>query len=106
MTPHEQLECLLVWIREGPHFYGQTAGELDVLLHYLHVVWAKFADREADLQAAQERTREAERGARGLLEDEERSASVLEQGPAVGRVLEYWQQVDRRLAVVARADRW
>ncbi len=106
MAPHEQLECLLVWIREGPHFYCKTVGELDVLLHYLHLVWAKIADREADLRAAQESQRGTERGARGLLEDEERSASVLEQGPAVGRVLEYWQQVDRRLAMAARADRW
>jgi len=106
MTPHEQVECLLVWIGERPEFYCQTAGELDTLLHMLHTLWGKQADRELKLQAARELERDEERGARGLLDDGERSAPVIERGPEVRRVLEYWRRVDHRLGIVARADHW
>ena len=106
MKPHEQLECLLVWIGERPQAYCVTAGELDVLLHMLHVLWAKMADRALSLQEARELEDAPGRGARGLLDDQERSVPVCERGPGVRRVLEYWQRVDKRLGIVARADHW
>ena len=84
-------EALLGWIRQRPHMYALHAGELNGVLHYLHVAWAKVKNREADLDVA---LREAEVTAAGLLPASERVHAVQLGTPATDRVLEFWARVD------------
>jgi hypothetical protein len=42
----EFVEGLLGWIHERPEMYCTLAGELDSVLHFQHIAWAKVQDRD------------------------------------------------------------
>ena len=99
----DSLESLITWMRERPHMYCQLAGELDSVLSYLHMVWAKLADREDDYRVALE---QAGQKPRGLLDDRQRKHIVRDKAPATNRVLRFWGKVDDFLDIKERTDRW
>ena len=103
----DSVESLLVWIRERPHMYCQLAGELDSVLHFLHMVWAKLADREHEFLVA---TEEAGSTPKGLLSDPQRKHRVKHKirgiSPAAKRVLRFWSKVDRQLEIEVRTESW
>jgi hypothetical protein len=92
----EFVEGLLGWIHERPEMYCRLAGELDAVMHFLHLAWAEVKDRTADLHAAL-----AEAGVTpcGLLSDEERTRPVQRDDEVTRRVLAFWARVDEILGV-------
>ena len=86
--------------------YCITAGELDVLLHFLHLVWSKGSQSERPYQAAVDAVRESMTisGSSGLLDDDQRLEFLDEDGPAKLKVLAYWNDVDARLKIRAPLD--
>ncbi|MFO0916501.1 MAG: hypothetical protein U0795_26325 [Pirellulales bacterium] len=105
MPAIDSLESLMVWIRERPQNYCQTVGELDCVLWYLHMVWAKFRDREHELVSVRSQML-GDRAGTGLLEDEDRMEGVDQEGQVLGFVTRFWEQVDERLQIAVRTERW
>ncbi|MEQ8787675.1 MAG: hypothetical protein RIC55_15335 [Pirellulaceae bacterium] len=93
----------MLWMHERPQMYCPFAGELDSVLWYLHMAWAKTADREKDYAAALEI---AGLTARGILEDDERSIRVDLNDMVTKRVLSFWSKVDRMLGLQVRVQSW
>ena len=92
----DRVEGLLGWIHERPDMYCCLAGELDSVLHFLHLAWAVVKDREDDLFAARITI---DSSAAGLLSDAERVRPVRRGDEATDRVLDYWARVDSSLGV-------
>lgn len=101
--PHEYLESLLLWIRARPEMYCPLVGELDSVLWYLHMVWAKVADREREYRSALE---SAGLKPHGIVKDEERHMRVNSDDEATRTVLEFWSRVDQALQLQVRVDGW
>lgn len=108
MTPLNSLESLLVWIREKPSSYCRTLGELDAVLYYLHMIWARFTNRDHELRAALTLLREEMEvlAADSLLPAETHSMAVDIDGPELRRLVYFWQEVDHRMGCHVRTDRW
>ncbi len=110
-SPAEYLESLVLWMHERPQMYCLYTGELDSVLWYLHLAWAKFAHREAEYQSALETAYQSALGTtynstRGLLTDEERLVRVDVNNEVTQRVLGFWSRVDQELALQVRVDGW
>lgn len=105
MTGLDSLESMLVWMRERPHMYCRTVGELDSVLWYLHMTWAKFVERDNELREAVAEQL-GDRGAAGLLDDCDRPILTSEGGEPLQRVIDFWSQVDARLGCRVQIDSW
>ena len=93
----------MTWMRQSPRNYCRLAGELDSVLWYLHMVWARIADRDDDYQAA---IGETGIHTRGLLSDQERKEIVEEDSSATRQVQEFWERIDERLGIQERSGDW
>jgi len=105
-SPLDCLESLLVWIRERPHMYCMLVGELDSVLHYLHMVWAKLAVREAEYLAALDAAGLNAMGAMGIISQKKCHRRVDRNHEVTKRVLEFWSHVDHILGIKVRVDAW
>jgi hypothetical protein len=103
VSSRDYLESLMIWIRERPHMYCCDVGELDSVLWFLHMVWAKDSDREAEYAAALDSSGLTPRG---NLASEERNIAVDTQDEITNRVLQFWSQVDSKLDIRVRVERW
>ena len=97
------LESMLVWIRQRPHMYAILVGELDSVLYFLHMTWAKFAARETDYRSALDA---AGQTPMGIVRPEERHICVDASNEVTDRVLVFWAHVDDVLGIQVRVDRW
>lgn len=95
-TGIEFVEELLGWMHERPQMYCRLVGELDLVLHYLHLAWAKVKDRERDLDAAMMKFCAS---ATGFLSDAERVRKVQLDDDATRRVLDFWTDIDSALGL-------
>ena len=93
----------MTWMRQSPRNYCRLAGELDSVLWYLHMVWAKMASRDADYQAA---IGETGIHPQSLLSDQQRNEIVKENSSATGQVQEFWERIDERLGIRERTGNW
>ena len=93
------LESLLLWFHERPHMYCMYVGELEAALWYLHMAWAKVADREAEYEAA---LYAANPTAVSNLSDEERRVRVALGNDTTTKVLELWSAIDQTLGLQIR----
>jgi hypothetical protein len=83
--------------------YAVLVGELDSVLYFLHMTWAKFAAREADYRSALD---ESGQTPMGIVRPEERHMDVDASNEVTRRVLEFWAYVDEVLGIQVRVDRW
>jgi hypothetical protein len=81
--------------------YCMLVGELDLSLNYLHLAWAKLADRETEYHAA---LSAAGRTARGLISNKERHRRVNSDDEVTQRVLTFWRTVDQYLGVKVKVE--
>jgi len=102
-TAVAKVQSLLVWVRERPQMYALTPGELDLVLSYLHMVWAMLTEREREYENA---LTKAGQKARGILSDEERIAPLDRRKPPTKRVLKFWSNVDQELGIVSLRETW
>src|SRR5688572_11834506 len=93
-TPADYIESLMLWMHERPQMYCMYAGELDSVLWYLHMAWAKAAGRETEYQSALET---AGLKPRGHISNSERLESVDLEGKATRKVLKFWSKVNTAL---------
>jgi len=98
-TTAEKIESLIRWIHERPQMYVTRAGELDSVLHYLHMVWADLTGRENQFVTARE-------SAKGPIDDQQRGERVQIGAPATDAVLTYWNAIDAALDIQIRCDAW
>lgn len=103
--PADYIESLVVWIREKPSSYASLSGELDSALWYLHMAWAKVADREAEydaiLRAALPRNL-----LRDIITQDDRHLPVDLDNEATQKVLKFWAQIDKKLELKPRVESW
>lgn len=102
-TTAEKLESLLRWIHERPQMYATMAGELDLILDYLHMVWADLKDREVEYDLILSQCYET---AAGLLKHQQRTEPVELGSPTTMIVLDFWNRVDTALDIHVRCDAW
>lgn len=93
----------MLWMHERPQTYCLSVGELDMVLWYLHMAWAKVADRENDYRMALE---SAGLKAQGILKVEERPNRVDPQDKTTKKVLRFWSKVDKSLGLKVRVQSW
>jgi hypothetical protein len=93
----------MLWMHERPQMYCQCVGELDLVLWYLHLAWAKVADRENDYRSALE---SAGLKPLGILKDDERQTRVDLKDKTTKRVLGFWSKVDDSLGLKVRVPTW
>lgn len=97
------IESLMLWMHDRPLMYCQYTGELDSVLWYLHMTWAKVADRERDYRLAIE---SVGLPPAGILADDERQTRVDLQDKVTKKVLNFWSQVDQSLGLKVRVQSW
>ncbi len=101
------VQSMMIWVRERPEHYCITAGELDTVLRYLHLIWSEGADNKQEFEDAVAAARELLQidGCAGLLNNQERVESLLLNGTAKAKVLKYWANVDTTMRVTAPLDK-
>jgi len=99
----EYIESLLVWIHERPQMYCSLLGELDSVLYFLHLVWAKLADSEKEYELA---LNAAGQTPKGLLTQAERHKRTILDDASTQRVIAFWSNVNERLNIHVRTTSW
>ena len=99
----ESVASLIIWIREQPLKHCRIAGELDSVLWYLHLVWARLADKESNFQTALE---EVGLKPQGLLTAEEQKNTVNSDDEATKTVLRFWAIVGSILGIEKKTQAW
>jgi len=96
---------LISYVYDRPHMYCRTLGELDILLHYLHYVWARMS---GTLESYERHRVEYHlslgfEACSGPVTDENR-VTFLESAPKeiVENTIGYWKTLDDRIGLVPK----
>ena len=85
--------------------YCRTVGELDSVLHYLHMAWAKLVERDDDLRDAIA-MQLGDDGTSGILNDDDRLTFLTDGGSPLTRVKNFWARIDAQLDCRVQTDKW
>jgi len=91
---------LIGWIGDRPRMYARTVGELDTVLHYLHLVWAESQGLLHEFYDALAEVDEPEaRGVGGCFATDEQRTRLIESADdsLLRLVLARWKAVDDHL---------